>query len=152
MSDGNNNELTTGAEQQQLLMTPQEDLQQRGAPTKRRGRPKGSRNKPKLFAQPEEGWAPQYEPARRPAAKPRSGRMYRKWQREWIKPQFVLTRKEAYDLFLNFLRSIGGKDALREMIVQGSPGVGKLNDVALGKYLEQTNLLSRYPHSVVVKS
>lgn len=123
------------------------------APTKRgRGRPKGSKNKPKFYAQPQEGWDQEaIDMTQKKAIRPRSEALHRKWQREWVKPQFTLSRKEAYEIFFNYLRSTRGKEALRDLIVKGSPGVGKLSDSALGKYLEQTNLLSRYPHEVVIR-
>lgn len=119
-----------------------------------RGRPKGSKNKPKFYAQPSEGWSLQATPddeAALVSGKTRSASAHRKWQRDYIKPQFVLSRKEAYEIFFKYLRSAQGKNALRDLITQGSPGVGKLSDSSLGKYLEQTNLLSRYPHEVVIK-
>lgn len=124
----------------------------------RRGRPKGSKNRKSVYMLPEEGWdtegsiemvAPTATAA--PVGKARSAALHRRWQREWIRPQFSLTRKDAYEIFFKFLRSAKGKEALKKLITNGSPGVGKLNDVQLGKYLEQTNLLSRYPHEVVIK-
>lgn len=122
-------------------------------PIKRgRGRPKGSKNKPKLYAQPQEGWDQEaIEMTQKPTIRPRSEALHRKWQREWVKPHFALSRKEAYEIFFSYLRSSRGKEALRDLIVKGSPGVGKLSDSALAKYLEQTNLLSRYPHEVVIR-
>lgn len=152
------NELTSDTNPQQLLPIPerQQDETSRATKKRGRGRPKGSKNKPKLFApqqvQKEEGWHIDYAEGAASVAKPRSGRLYRKWQREWIKPQFVLSRKEAYNIFLNYLRSAAGKTALRDIIIQGSIGIGKMSDSALAKYLEKTNLLSRYPHDVVLKS
>ncbi len=118
----------------------------------RRGRPKGSKNKPKFFA-PTEGWDQEAieMTQRAKVGKPRSAAYHRKWQREWIRPQFTLSRKEAYEIFFKYLRSSQGKSALRDLITQGSPGVGKLSDSALGKYLEQTSLLSRYPHEVIIR-
>lgn len=83
--------------------------------------------------------------------RPRSTALHRKWQREWLKPQFTLSRKEAYEIFFKYLRSAQGKSALMDIVKQGSPGVAKLSDNALGKYLEQTNLLSRYPHEVIIR-
>lgn len=122
-------------------------------PVKRgRGRPKGSKNKPKFYTQPQEGWDQEaIEMLDKAPARPRSEAIHRKWQREWVKPQFALSRKEAYEIFFKHLRSSKGKDALKELIVKGSPGVGKLSDSALAKYLEQTNLLSRYPHDVIIR-
>lgn len=116
---------------------------------KRRGRPKAR------YAY--EGWDQgsdgqedaDVEPAK--VGKPRSAAIHRRWQRDMIKPQFHLSRKEAIEVFFSYLRSSRGKDALRNIINQGSPGIGKLSDAQLGKYLEQTNLLSRYPHEVVIE-
>jgi len=120
--------------------------------TPRRGRPKGSKNKPR-FSVSTEGWDQEAieMTQRTKVAKPRSAAFHRKWQREWIRPQFTLTRKEAYEIFFKYLRSSQVKNALKDLITQGSPGVGKLTDSALGKYLEQTCLLSRYPHEVIIK-
>lgn len=127
----------------------------------RRGRPKGSKNRKSVYMLPDEGWdidssvemaTPTATPtATAPVGKAKSAALHRRWQREWIRPQFSLTRKDAYEIFFKFLRSSKGKEALKKLITQGSPGVGKLTDTQLGKYLEQTNLLSRYPHEVVIK-
>lgn len=54
--------------------------------------------------------------------RPRSTTLHRKWQREWLKPQFTLSRKEAYDIFFKYLRSAQGKTALMDIVKQGSPG------------------------------
>lgn len=118
-----------------------------------RGRPKGSKNKPKFLAQPVENWDEEAVEMTRlgKIEKAKSVSMHRKWQREYIKPQFVLNRKEAYEIFFKYLRSAAGKDALRDLMVKGSPGVGKLNDSSLARYLERTSLLSRYPHEVVIR-
>lgn len=122
---------------------------------KRRGRPKGSKNRKTVYAMPDEGWddesAVEMTTTATPVGKSRSAALHRRWQREWIRPQFTLARKEAYEIFFKFLRSSKGKEALRKLITNGSPGVGKLTDQQLGKYLESTNLLSRYPHEVVIK-
>lgn len=83
--------------------------------------------------------------------RPRSAAIHRRWQRDMIKPQFHLSRREAFEVFFKYLRSTKGKKALADIINQGSPGIGKLSDAQLGKYLEQTNLLSRYPHEVVIQ-
>lgn len=115
-----------------------------------RGRPKGSKNKPKSFVSENVGWDQEAIEMTR-LAKGKSVSMHRKWQREYIKPQFVLNRKDAYEIFFKYLRSAAGKEALRDLMVKGSPGVGKLSDSALAKYLEQTSLLSRYPHEVVIR-
>ena len=144
------NELTSGTNLQQLL--PIEPSVEVVVKKRGRGRPKGSKNKPKLFApQQQEGWDIEYEKGSAKISKPKSSRVYKKWQREWIKPQFSLSRKEAYEVFFSFLRSASGKVALKDIIVQGSVGIGKMSDTALAKYLEQTNLLSKYPHEVVIK-
>lgn len=129
------------------------------------GRPKGSKNKPKFFAPQDDSanWASHAIPVdtqptevieaskQSEIARPRSGAIYRRWQRSWIRPQFTISRNEAYDVFLKYLRSSGGKNALKEVIINGSIGIGKLSDAALAKYLEKTNLLSRYPHEVIIK-
>jgi hypothetical protein len=126
-------------------------------PAKRRGRPKGSKNRKSVYMLPDEGWdidssVDMATPtATAPVGKAKSAALHRRWQREWIRPQFALSRKDAYEIFFKFLRSAKGKDALKKLITNGSPGVGKLTDAQLGKYLEQTNLLSRYPHEVVIK-
>jgi hypothetical protein len=106
---------------------------------KRRGRPKKQHTY-------EEGFDVEV-----PAGRPRSAAIHRRWQRDMIKPQFHLNRREAFEVFFKYLRSTKGKTALRDIINQGSPGIGKLTDAQLGKYLEQTNLLSRYPHEVVIQ-
>lgn len=133
----------------------EQQVNQQAQPTQtahRRGRPKGSKNKPKFFA-PTESWDEEAIEMTKQAkvGKPRSAALHRKWQREWIRPQFTLSRKEAYEIFFKYLRSSPGKSALKDLIIQGSPGVGKLSDNALAKYLEQTSLLSRYPHEVVIR-
>lgn len=98
-----------------------------------------------------EGFVEEIEDEEAPIKRPKSTALHRKWQREWLKPQFTLSRKEAYDIFFKYLRSSQGKNALMDIVKQGSPGVAKLSDNALGKYLEQTNLLSRYPHDVIIR-
>lgn len=123
-------------------------------PVKRgRGRPKGSKNKPKFFTPDQEpaqeGWIKREKEAE--IGKKPSTAVRRKWQRDWIRPQFALSRKEALELFVRYLRSSQGKIALREIINEGFVGISKLPDTSLGKYLEKTNLLSRYPHDVVIK-
>jgi hypothetical protein len=123
-------------------------------PVKRgRGRPPGSKNKPKFFVQPQEpaqeGWIKEEKSVE--VGKKPSVAVRRKWQRDWIRPQFSLSRKEALELFVRYLRSGQGKIALREIINEGFVGIAKLPDISLGKYLEKTHLLSRYPHDVVIK-
>ena len=135
------------------------DTEKREAPQQRshrRGRPKGSKNKPKFGFIPTtvddedhqraEGW----EPTKR-IGRSRSIAAHRKWQREWVLPQFVLSRKQAQDLLLKFLRSKPGKDALKMVINDGFVGIKKLPDVKLGEFLVNTNLLSRYPHQIVIR-
>ena len=134
------------------------DTEKQEAPHKahRRGRPKGSKNKPKFGYIPtvdsddnsprQEGW----EVTKR-IGRPRSMAAHRKWQREWVLPQFVLSRKQAQDLLLKFLRSKPGKAALTMVINDGFVGIKKLPDVKLGEFLVNTNLLSRYPHQIVIR-
>lgn len=118
----------------------------------RRGRPKGSKNKPKfdfgvspeLVEAREEGWSIKLGKAKSVAA-------HRKWQRDYVLPQFVLSRKQAQELLLKFLRSKPGKSALTTVIAEGFVGIKKLPDVKLGEFLVNTNLLSRYPHEVVIR-
>ena len=120
-------------------------------PVKRgRGRPKGSKNKPKFVtSEPREGWTP--VPAKVVAAKKPSRAIHRKWQREWIRPNFMVSRKQAVDIFVKHLRSAQGRAALQEIISDGFVGISKMPDATLGKYLEKTNLLSRYPHEVTIR-
>jgi hypothetical protein len=119
-----------------------------------RGRPPGSKNKPKVppaeFSshEREEGWS--FEAAPDISKKP-SVALRRKWQREWIRPQFAISRREVLELFVRYLRSTQGKKALQEILMDGFTGISKLSDGALGKYLERTHLLSRYPHDVIIK-
>lgn len=113
-----------------------------GVPVPRRGRPKGSKGRK----------ARQENTDREESlGKTRSAAIQRRWQRDWIKPQFHLSRNEATEIFFKYLRSARGKAALKGIIDKGSPGIGKLNDAALGRYLEETNLLSRYPHEVLIE-
>lgn len=103
-----------------------------------RGRPKGSKNKRPMLT---EGWS-----------QDKASAYTRKWQKvDKIRPQFSLTRKDATEILFDYLRSVRGKDALRDLILRGNPGIGKLSDTALGKYMEMTGLLSRYPHDVIVR-
>lgn len=103
-----------------------------------RGRPRGSKNKTKFLT---EGWSHE-----------KTSTYTRKWQRvQKLKPQFSLTRKDAYEILFSYLRSVKGKAALKEILISGTVGVGKLSDTSLGQYLEKTNLLSRYPHDVIIK-
>jgi hypothetical protein len=75
---------------------------------------------------------------------------YRKWQRSVVKPQFALSRQDAVDLLFKHLRSRAGKSALKAIVMKGFAGIGKLKDQDLAKYLEESALLSRYPHTVVI--
>jgi hypothetical protein len=113
---------------------------------KRRGRPRGSKNR--LFAgmQREEGWGPTPKLGR-----PKSLAAHRKWQRDFVLPQFVLTRKQATDLLVKYLRSKPGKPALSSLLLDGFVGTSKMPDNKLGEFLMTTNLLSRYPHEVVIR-
>jgi hypothetical protein len=123
--------------------------------SKRRGRPKGSKNRPKY------GFIPTYGEAEAPRqegweitkrmGRPKSIAAHRKWQRDWVLPQFVLSRKQAQDLLHKFLRSKPGKAALAAVINDGFVGIKKLPDVKLGEFLVSTNLLSRYPHQIVIR-
>lgn len=139
---------------------------QRGGTTRRgRGRPKGSKNKPKagmFFATQDthpqeysdarkEGWEVVTTAITKKIGKPRSAATHRKWQREWVLPQFVLSRKQAQDLLVKFLRSKPGKPALSAIVSDGFIGIKKLPDVKLGEFLVTTNLLSRYPHQIVIR-
>lgn len=131
------------------------DTQSHEESQKRRGRPKGSKNKPKY------GFIPKYEdqqPARaegwettKRMGRPKSIAAHRKWQRDWVLPQFVLSRKQAQDLLHKFLRSKPGKVALAAVINDGFVGIKKLPDVKLGEFLVSTSLLSRYPHQIVIR-
>lgn len=121
----------------------------------RRGRPKGSKNKPKfgLMSVPQEysdvrqeGWE-----VTKKIGRPKSIAAHRKWQRDFVLPQFVLSRKQAQDLLLKFLRSKPGKAALSAVINDGFVGIKKLPDIKLGEFLVSTSLLSRYPHQIVIR-
>jgi hypothetical protein len=110
-----------------------------------RGRPPGSKNKPKGFVEDQrEGWFAG------PSGKA-PAMLQKKWQREYIKPQFVLSRQDTLDLFLRYLKSTEGKVALSDILNEGFPGLSRMNDSSLAKYLEKTSLLSRYPHDVIIK-
>ena len=112
---------------------------------KGRGRPPGSKNKPKgPIEEQREGWFAGPS-GKSPAL------LQKKWQREYIRPQFVLSRKETLDLFLRYLKSTDGKNALSDILNEGFPGIGKLSDASLSKYVEKTGLLSRYPHDVIIR-
>lgn len=66
-------------------------------------------------------------------------------------PQFVLSRRQAQDMLLKYLRSKPGKAALLSVIEDGFVGLSKLPDNKLGEFLVSTNLLSRYPHEIVIR-
>jgi len=83
--------------------------------------------------------------------RPKSLAAQRKWQRDWVMPQFVVSRRQAQDMLLKYLRSKPGKDALLTVIDQGFVGLSKLPDNKLGEFLVSTNLLSRYPHEIVIR-
>lgn len=132
------------------------------APQKRRpGRPKGSKNKPKYGFVPverqanlEEGWgyAPPTPKAHK-TFKAKSLAAHRKWQREtWALPQFVMSRKNAQELLVKYLRSKPGRNALITLVTDGFTGIGKMPDGKLGEFLVSTNLLSRYPHEIVIRA
>ena len=127
--------------------TEQHEAEQQAAIIrKRRGRPKGSKNRTFAGMQREEGWgtAPKL-------GRPRSLAAHRKWQRDFVLPQFVLSRKQATDLLVKYLRSKPGKPALSSLLLNGFVGISKLPDNKLGEFLVTTNLLSRYPHEVVIR-
>lgn len=109
---------------------------------KRRGRPKGSKNRVGR-RQREEGWGN--------FGRPRSLAAHRKWQRDWVLPQFVMSRKQAQELLVKYLRSKPGKAALSSIVNGGFEGLSKMPDNKLGEFLVSTSLLSRYPHEVVVR-
>lgn len=113
---------------------------------RKRGRPKGSKNR--TYRRPrEEGWGN----GGRMFGRAKSVAAHRKWQREWVLPQFVMSRKQAQDLLVKFLRSKAGKPALSSLVSEGFAGLSKMPDNKLGEFLVSTNLLSRYPHEVVVR-
>lgn len=124
------------------------------------GRPKGSKNKPKYGfvpvekqAQMEEGWGYAPPPPKAPKAfKAKSLAAHRKWQREaWVLPQFLMNRKQAQELLVKYLRSKPGRNALITLVSAGFVGIGKMPDDKLGEFLVSTNLLSRYPHEIVIR-
>ena len=139
-----NGEHTVDTEATEIQKTP--------ARRRRPGRPKGSKNRPKFGATPkgarEEGW---FTKSGKPFGKARSLAAHRKWQREYVLPQFVLSRTQAQDLLVKFLRSKPGKKALATIISDGFVGLSNMPDNKLGEFLVSTNLLSRYPHEIVVQ-
>ena len=124
----------------------QQDERHDGPPRRRRGRPKGSKNRMFAGTQREEGWGNVPRMGR-----PKSLAAHRKWQRDFVLPQFVLSRKQATDLLVKYLRSKPGKPALSSLLLDGFVGISKLPDNKLGEFLVGTNLLSRYPHEVVIR-
>lgn len=132
----------------------QVESKQETAP-RRRGRPKGAKNKPKVAFAPEvqeysdvkkEGWE-----VVKKMGRSKSIAAHRKWQRDWVLPQFVLSRKQAQDLLIKYLRSKPGKSALTVVLTDGFVGIKKLSDIKLGEFLVTTSLLSRYPHQIVIR-
>ena len=119
-------------------------------PARRRGRPRGSKNKPKVahsqIPAREEGWE-----ITKKIGRPRSLAAHRKWQRDFVLPQFVLNRKQAQDLLVKYLRSKPGIGSLTTIISDGFTGTSKMTDAKLGEFLVGTNLLSRYPHEIVIR-
>lgn len=113
---------------------------------RRRGRPRGSKNQ---FG----GLRPRgdYGAELKVTGRPKSLAAHRKWQRDWVMPQFVLSRKQAQDMLLKYLRSKPGKASLTAIINDGFVGLSKLPDNKLGEFLVSTNLLSRYPHEIVIR-
>jgi hypothetical protein len=83
--------------------------------------------------------------------RPKSLAAHRKWQRDWVMPQFVVSRRQAQDMLLKYLRSKPGKVSLSKVIDEGFVGLSKLPDNKLAEFLVSTNLLSRYPHEIVIK-
>lgn len=146
------NEVNVNGEEH--IDTEPQKSQERQIKKQRRGRPKGSKNRPKFGFSPaprgtrEEGWTTS---TGKVFGKPKSLAAYRKWQREWVLPQFVLSRKQAQDMLVKYLRSKPGKAALTAVVIAGFPGLSNLPDNKLGEFLVSTNLLSRYPHEIVIR-
>jgi len=119
-----------------------------------RGRPPGSKNKPKVELQEpqQEGWFKVQRTAKVSPPQTKGTILHqKKWQRDLVKPQFVLTRDDTTEIFLQFLKSSAGKKALTDLVFDGFPGIGKLSDASLGKFVEHLGLLSKYPHDVIIK-
>lgn len=112
-------------------------------PIRRRGRPRGSANKARRLSG--DGTSLKI------TGRPKSLAAHRKWQRDWVMPQFVVSRRQAQDMLLKYLRSKPGKGALSKVIDEGFIGLSKLPDNKLGEFLVGTNLLSRYPHEIVIR-
>lgn len=116
----------------------------------RRGRPRGRKNRGFGNLQDMQPRA-DYGTKLRITGRPKSLAAQRKWQRDWVMPQFVLSRRQAHDMLLKYLRSKPGKAALTQVIEEGFVGLSKLPDNKLGEFLVSTNLLSRYPHEIVIR-
>jgi len=127
------------------------------APAQRKpGRPKGSKNKQhtldqmfdkesisrKRVAKRQEGW--EY------ASKEDMDRRQRK-ARTRFTPQFTISRKEACEMLFKHLRSVKGRMALKNIILNGFVGVGELTDDDLQSYIETENLISNTKHEVVIQ-
>lgn len=113
-----------------------------------RGRPRG--RKPRGFGN-YQGAQTSTHATLKITGRPKSLAAHRKWQRDWVMPQFVLSRRQAQDMLLKYLRSKPGKSALLSVIEDGFVGLSKLPDNKLGEFLVSTNLLSRYPHEIVIR-
>lgn len=114
---------------------------------RRRGRPRGRKNQFARLA----GSSAEYGAALKVTGRPKSLAAHRKWQRDWVMPQFVISRRQAQDMLLKYLRSKPGKASLLAIINDGFVGLSKLPDTKLAEFLVSTNLLSRYPHEIVVR-
>lgn len=114
-----------------------------------RGRPKGSKNKPKFGVAATT--TVQKDNGIQKTFKAKSVSFQRKWQRGWVLPQFVLSRRQAQEILIKYLRSKPGKQTLTSIVNDGFVGLSKLADNKLGEFLVSTNLLSRYPHEIVIR-
>lgn len=110
----------------------------------RRGRPPGRKNRRLRGSVPG-------TPDIKITGRPKSLITHRKWQRDWVMPQFVVSRRQAQDMLLKYLRSKPGKNALQAIIDRGFTGLSNLTDDKLAEFLISTNLLSRYPHEIVIR-
>lgn len=139
------NQVNTNGETQQSIEQHEGIIPRRG-----RGRPKGSKNRKYATtsaAASRRGW----EGDIKLSGRPKSLATHRKWQRDWVMPQFVLTRRQAQEMLLKYLRSKPGKSALTAVIQEGFVGLSKMPDNKLAEFLISTNLLSRYPHEIVIR-
>jgi hypothetical protein len=117
------------------------------------GRPKGSKNKVKALGElfdkeslpkvkrQEEGWD-----FSKPAGESRQRRA-----RSRFTPQFTISRKDAYEMLFKYLRSVKGRMALKNIILNGFVGVGELTNDDLESYIEHENLISGSKHEVVIQ-